>query len=155
MRLRYARLSTTGPVRAINEDWLDFWESPDPLVREQQGSVALLADGVGGYERGEVASRLAVDEALQEFQAADRRRQALRPAAPDVRARPARASTRRPAPRSAASRWRRPSCVSIFRNRTVCVANVGDTRAYFIRQKDDQAPDDRPRGHGPAGEARA
>jgi serine/threonine protein phosphatase PrpC len=51
MRLRYARLSTTGPVRPINEDWLDFWESPDPLTREKQGSVAILADGVGGYER--------------------------------------------------------------------------------------------------------
>ena len=39
MRLRYARLSTTGPVRAINEDALDFWESPDPLVRERQGNL--------------------------------------------------------------------------------------------------------------------
>src|SRR5580700_1428469 len=70
MRLRYARLTSTGPVRPVNEDWLDFWESPDPLAREKQGSVALLADGVGGLERGEVASRLAVDEAMKEFQAA-------------------------------------------------------------------------------------
>ena len=62
--------STAGPVRPVNEDWLDFWESDDPLVREEQGSVALLADGVGGYELGEVASRLAVDEALQEFKTA-------------------------------------------------------------------------------------
>jgi hypothetical protein len=70
MRLRYARLSTTGPVRPVNEDWLDWWESPDPLTREKQGSVALLADGVGGYENGEVASRLAVEAALKEFQSA-------------------------------------------------------------------------------------
>ena len=71
MRLRYARLSTTGPVRPINEDWLDFWESPDPLTREKQGSVALLADGVGGYEqrRGRQPD-LAVDAAMREFQAA-------------------------------------------------------------------------------------
>jgi protein phosphatase len=68
MRLRYARLSTAGSVRPVNEDWLDFWESPDPLTREKQGSVALLADGVGGYECGEVASRLAVETALKEFQ---------------------------------------------------------------------------------------
>ena len=68
MRLRYARLSTAGTVRPVNEDWLDFWESPDPLTRERQGSVALLADGVGGYEHGEVASRLAVDTALRDFQ---------------------------------------------------------------------------------------
>ena len=67
MRLRYARLTTAGPVREINEDYLDFWESEDPLVREKQGSVALLADGVGGLDRGEVASRMAVEEALQVF----------------------------------------------------------------------------------------
>src|SRR5208283_4645307 len=70
MRLRYARLTTAGPVRPVNEDWLYFWESPDPLAREKQGSVALIADGVGGYEHGEVASRLAVETAIQEFQSA-------------------------------------------------------------------------------------
>ena len=67
MRLRYARITTAGPVREINEDYLDFWESEDPLVREQKGSVALLADGVGGLDCGEVASRMAVEEALQVF----------------------------------------------------------------------------------------
>ena len=68
MRLRYARLTTTGPVRPINEDSLDFWESPDPLTREKQGSVAMIADGVGGYDNGEVASKLAVEIAIKEFQ---------------------------------------------------------------------------------------
>lgn len=134
MRLRYARVSTPGPVRPVNEDWLDFWESGDPLMREQQGSVALLADGVGGYEHGEIASRLAVEEALREFQAA----------AADTR------------PYELLKRMFAVACTSvheksvvefkgqtmattlvasIFRNRTVCIANVGDTRAYFIRQK--------------------
>ena len=70
MRLRYARLTTAGPVREINEDFLDFWEAEDPLVRDKQGSVALLADGVGGLDRGEVASRTAVEEALRIFRAA-------------------------------------------------------------------------------------
>ena len=69
MRLRYARITDIGPVRPINEDWLDFWESPDPLTREKQGSVAVLADGVGGYDNGEIASRTAVDAAIAEFQA--------------------------------------------------------------------------------------
>ena len=70
MRLRYAKITTTGPVRAINQDWIDFWESNDPLVREQQGSVALIADGVGGYLHGEIASRLAVDQAIEAFKQA-------------------------------------------------------------------------------------
>src|SRR5581483_1863759 len=69
MRFRYARLTTAGPVRETNEDYVGFWEADDPLAREKQGTLAALADGVGGYEGGEVASRLAVEEALQVFAA--------------------------------------------------------------------------------------
>src|ERR1700722_8469801 len=134
MRLRYARLSTAGPVRATNEDWLDFWESSDPLERERQGSVALLADGVGGFQHGEVASRLAVDTALKEFQNAS------------VETKPyallrrmfesASAQVREKASAEYHGQVMATTLVaSIFRNGTVCVANVGDTRAYFIRQK--------------------
>jgi len=134
MRLRYARLSTTGPVRPLNEDWLDFWESPDPLERERQGSVAILADGVGGYERGEVASRLAVEAALKEFQAAP------------VETKPyallrgmfvtACAQVHEKAMTEYKGQTMATTLVaSIFRNGTACVANVGDSRAYFIRQK--------------------
>ncbi len=133
MRLRYAKISTTGPVRDHNEDWLDFWESPDPLVREQQGSVGLLADGVGGYARGEVASKLAIDEALAEFKDAP------------VETKPYEVLRRMITRACAAVHDKAVTefngqmmattlVASIFRSRTVCVANVGDSRAYFIRQ---------------------
>jgi serine/threonine protein phosphatase PrpC len=134
MRLRYARHSTTGPVRPINEDWLDFWESPDPLTREKQGSVALLADGVGGYELGEVASRLAVESAMKEFQAApgDTKpytllRRMFATACSQVHDN---ATSEHKGQKMATT-----LVASIFRDGAVCVANVGDTRAYFIRQK--------------------
>jgi serine/threonine protein phosphatase PrpC len=134
MRLRYARLSTTGPVRPINEDWLDFWESPDPLTREKQGSVALLADGVGGYEHGEVASRLAVDTAMREFQAApgDTKPYTL------LRRMFAAACTAVHEEKVAGHKGQKMATTlvaAIFRDGAVCVANVGDTRSYFIRQK--------------------
>ncbi len=134
MRLRYARLTTTGPVRPINEDYLDFWESPDPLTREKQGSVAILADGVGGYEHGEVASRLAVETALAEFQSApgDTKAYTL------LRRMFAGACTQVHEKAISAHKGQRMATTlvaSIFRDGAVCVANVGDTRAYFIRQK--------------------
>ena len=134
MRLRYARLSTTGPVRPVNEDWLDFWESPDPLTREKQGSVALLADGVGGYENGEVASRLAVDTAMKEFQAApgDTKPYTL------LRRMFSAACSAVHEGRVAGHQGHRMATTlvaAIFRDGAVCVANVGDTRSYFIRQK--------------------
>ncbi|MGH7996579.1 MAG: PP2C family protein-serine/threonine phosphatase, partial [Opitutaceae bacterium] len=135
MRLRYARLSTAGTVRPRNEDWLDFWEPEDPLLRGRLGGVALLADGVGGYPRGDLASRLAVEEALAEFRTADPgakpydllRRMFLRA----CRAIYDRARTEFRGEAMATT-----LVASIFRDRTVCLANVGDTRAYFIRQKE-------------------
>jgi serine/threonine-protein kinase len=134
MRLRYARLTTTGPVRPHNEDWLDFWESPDPLVREKQGSIALLADGVGGQANGEVASKLAVDEAIRVFQEAPGDTKAyelLRQMFATACARVHDTGLVQFKGRMMATTL----VASLFRDRTVCVAHVGDTRAYFIRQK--------------------
>ncbi len=133
MRLRYARLTTTGPVREINEDSLDFWEPDDPLEREKQGSIAVLADGVGGYDRGEVASRLAVDEVLRVF----------RGASPDLNPyailRGAFSAASAKINETAQADRRGPMATTLvaalFRNQTVSVAHVGDSRAYHIRRQ--------------------
>ena len=134
MRLRYARITDIGPVRPINEDWLDFWESPDPLTREKQGSVAVLADGVGGYDNGEIASRTAVDAAIAEFQASPGD---MKPYA--LLRRMFTASCAAVHDRSISEFKGRKMATtlvgSVFRDGAVCVANVGDTRSYFIRQK--------------------
>ncbi len=134
MRLRYARLSTAGFVRPTNEDWLDFWESSDPLEREKQGSVALLADGVGGYEHGEVASRLAVDEALRVFKETPADTKPY-----DVLKRMFTSACTLVHDTGLKEHGGKPMATtllaSIFRDRTICVGHVGDTRAYFIRQK--------------------
>jgi serine/threonine-protein kinase len=134
MRLRYARLSSTGPVRPINEDYLNFWESPDPLVREKQGSVALIADGVGGLQLGEVASKLAVETALREFQSApgDTKpytllRRMFTAACSEV--------YEKALSELGGQRMATTLVAAMFRDGAVCVANVGDTRSYFIRQK--------------------
>ncbi|MGA2015409.1 MAG: bifunctional protein-serine/threonine kinase/phosphatase [Opitutaceae bacterium] len=134
MRLRYARLTTAGPVRPVNEDSLEFWESPDPLTREKQGSVALLADGVGGYENGEVASRLAVEAAVREFQSApaDTKPYALLRRMFTVACS---AVHENALVQHQGKRMATTLAASIFRDGAVCVANAGDTRAYFIRQK--------------------
>ncbi|HEX3730946.1 MAG TPA: protein phosphatase 2C domain-containing protein, partial [Opitutaceae bacterium] len=134
MRLRYARTTTVGPVRPNNEDWLDFWESSDPLEREKQGSAALLADGVGGYGHGEVASKLAIEEALRVF------REEPPEAKPyDVLRKMFTAACARVYQASHEQYGGKPIATtlvaSLFRDRTVCVGHVGDSRAYFIRQK--------------------
>jgi protein phosphatase len=58
--LEVASLTDIGRHRANNEDSVLFWE-PDckeELVRK--GRLAVVADGMGGYEGGQEASRLAV-----------------------------------------------------------------------------------------------
>ena len=65
MELLYAQLSSQGPVRANNEDYLGFWQPADLEEQRSRGAVAMLADGVGGHGQGEVASQLAVETALR------------------------------------------------------------------------------------------
>jgi serine/threonine-protein kinase len=134
MRLRYARLTTAGPVRPVNQDSIEFWEAEDPLVREKQGSVALLADGVGGLSKGEVASRLAVDTALDMFRQTP---PGLDPPGTLRRmflaacARVHDASLRENQGKTMATTL----VVTIVRNRVSHIAHVGDSRAYLIRKK--------------------
>src|SRR5438105_4458931 len=67
MKLTYAELSSRGPVRPNNEDFVAFWQPEDVDEDRTRGAAAVLADGVGGHGHGEVASRLAAETALQLF----------------------------------------------------------------------------------------
>ena len=67
MELTYAELSSAGTVRPHNEDYVGFWQPETLEEKRNRGAIAVLADGVGGQGRGEVASRLAVEEALKVF----------------------------------------------------------------------------------------
>ena len=67
MELIYAELSSPGPARENNEDFIGFWEPQTQEEKRSRGGVAVLADGMGGLHFGEVASRLAVETAIKVF----------------------------------------------------------------------------------------
>ena len=64
-RTRVEMRSEKGPVRQNNEDCLGVLEAPD--VRPGIDAIYVVADGLGGHERGEDASAMAVDLLLKEY----------------------------------------------------------------------------------------
>lgn len=65
--LEFAELSDSGLTRDHNEDYLGHVLPASPALVQSQGWLFALADGVGGQERGEVASRLAIETVLAGF----------------------------------------------------------------------------------------
>jgi protein phosphatase len=65
--LEFAELSDPGLARGHNEDFIGHVIPSSPAQIQSQGWLFALADGVGGQEKGEVASRLAIEAVLEGF----------------------------------------------------------------------------------------
>src|ERR1700686_2636684 len=69
MRIRpgveLASLSDIGCQRENNEDQHAYWEPANDDEFARKGRLAIVADGMGGHEGGQEASRIAI-EAIQE-----------------------------------------------------------------------------------------
>jgi serine/threonine protein phosphatase PrpC len=70
MEITFAELTSPGPVRERNEDSIGSGLSNDPEEIRSRGHLMVLADGVAGSGRGDVASRLAVEMAIRKFKEA-------------------------------------------------------------------------------------
>jgi PPM family protein phosphatase len=66
MDIEFAEATDCGPVRPHNEDYVGHSLPSSAEHARSRGWVFVLADGVGGRDRGEVASRLAVETVLSE-----------------------------------------------------------------------------------------
>jgi serine/threonine-protein kinase len=134
VRLTYAEVSSVGPVRPHNEDFLRFWEPAEEREQTTRGAIALIADGLGGHGDGEVASRLAVETALRIFcdtdpgttdnQLLSRIFKAANLAVYDEGMRA-----------GGADRMATTLTVTLFRRNEIAIGHVGDSRAYLVRQQ--------------------
>lgn len=68
--VEFAQFSDPGKVRTHNEDYLGHVAPANPAQARTRGWLFALADGVGGQELGEVASRTAVEALVAGFREA-------------------------------------------------------------------------------------
>jgi len=135
MRLSCESKSSAGPVREKNEDYLGFWQPEDEAERLQRGAVAVVADGVGGLQSGEVASKMAVEIAIATFQRVNpvnTPKQILKQIfdAANLEIYEAGMTDIPNGGRMATT-----LSVCIFRDRELYVGHAGDTRVYLVRQE--------------------
>jgi serine/threonine protein phosphatase PrpC len=63
--------SDIGCHRENNEDSFGYWEPEDDQQFQRKGRLAIVADGMGGYEGGQEASRLAVETIIASYRDSD------------------------------------------------------------------------------------
>jgi protein phosphatase len=122
--------SDRGHVRDRNEDYLGYRQPKDADVRAETGWLYAVADGVGGAQAGEVASRLAVQTLLVAYYhyyyetPTDNLIAAFAKANHAVYDR----ASRQEGPH----RMGTTLVAAVIQGRKLTVANVGDSRAYLI-----------------------
>ena len=126
-----AALTHPGKKRSTNQDYVTHFE-PDTLEDyEISGSLYLVADGVGGESQGDVASRYAAQKVLYEYfrnpdqSVEDRLTTLIRQAGNEIFQFAEDESDNR--------RMATTMVAAVIKNNLLTVANVGDSRAYLIR----------------------
>src|SRR3984893_10685021 len=68
--VEFSHVSDPGKQRDHNEDYLGHVKPATAMQARSQGWLFALADGVGGHDHGEVASKAAGEELVSGFQSA-------------------------------------------------------------------------------------
>src|SRR5579863_8270291 len=132
--LEFAQLSDRGKVREKNEDYLGYIAPASLAQVRTQGWLFALADGVGGHERGEIASRIAVESVLAGFRGTPGKgaHSMLLPRL--VQAANARVYETGLKPKQGSAAMATTIVLCALRFDRAVVAHVGDSRCYLIRR---------------------
>ncbi len=132
LTVRVGAATDTGPVREQNEDAVLISE-PDPQLLETNGLLLAVADGMGGYQRGEVASRIAVETLREVFYESPAEENEI----PDRLKRAFRTANERIFQDGSAEGQQNMMgttlVAAVVKDNDLTLANVGDSRAYLVR----------------------
>ena len=133
LRLDVAQLTDVGRKREHNEDNMAYVIPKDPQVMAAKGALFIVADGMGGHAAGEVASEIAVDTVSNAYYQDDSNDvtssllQAIRRANAAIHQRAAENMLR--------SGMGTTCVAAVLRGNMAYIANVGDSRAYLVRNR--------------------
>jgi protein phosphatase len=126
-----ASLSDVGCQRENNEDSYLYWEPAGAEEFQRKGRLAVIADGMGGHEGGQEASRLAVETVREVYDQAfhDDPQAALIESFAAAHTRIQDYAEQHPAFQGMGT-----TCTAaVLRSRQLYFAHVGDSRLYLIR----------------------
>ena len=124
--------SDIGCLRTNNEDSFGYWEPEDDQQFLRKGRLAVVADGMGGYEGGQEASRLAVETLVAVYRdfAGDDPQEALVEALQAAHEQIRQYSFAHPELRGMGTTC---TAAAIVQTDALYYVHVGDTRLYLIR----------------------
>jgi PPM family protein phosphatase len=128
LEIDFAELSDPGRVREGNEDYLGHVAPETPDQARSHGWLFAVADGVGGHEKGEIASRTAIEALLEGFRGAGKGE----PLSGLLQSLVRRANSR-VLDAGMNSGMATTLVVCALRHDRAVVAHVGDSRCYLIR----------------------
>ena len=132
--VEFVQMSDDGRLRDHNEDYLGYFQPSSPSQARSHGWLFALADGVGGHDHGEVASKTAVEEMIAQFGSAPSGEplNMLLPRLVQHANQLVYATGRSASPGGTAMASTIVACA--LRHDHVVVAHVGDSRCYLVRQ---------------------
>jgi PPM family protein phosphatase len=129
--IEVAGLTDVGCQRQNNEDSYLYWEPAGDQEFQRKGRLAVIADGMGGHEGGQEASRLAVETVREVYDQAfhDDPQAALVESFLAAHARIQDYAEQHPAFQGMGT-----TCTAfVLRGRRLYFAHVGDSRLYLVR----------------------
>jgi len=132
LRLDVAQLTDVGRKREHNEDNMAYVIPKDQQIMAKKGALFIVADGMGGHAAGEVASEIAVDTVSNVYYQDDSDDVAISLLHAIKRAN---ALIHQRASENMLRSGMGTTCVAaVLRGNMAYIANVGDSRAYLLRQ---------------------